>query len=93
MNFALFCGEVGLLGFLSARFISVSPYRWIWVLLPGAGWLVSALPFHDFFPEKFRGGARAGLQGLGSLLVLLSILMVAIEIMNSSIDAVGRLAL
>jgi hypothetical protein len=50
-------------------------------------------PLSRLFSGEIPGGARAGLQGLGGLLVLLSILMVAIEIMNSSIDAVGRLAL
>lgn len=93
MTFALFCGGVSLFAFLSARFVSVSPHRWIWVLLPGVGWVLSALPFHDLSPEKFRGGVRAALQGVGGLLVLLSILMVAVEILIGSIDAAGRLAL
>lgn len=93
MTFALFCGGVSLFAFLSARFISVAPHRWIWVLLPGAGWLLSTLPLHEHFPEKFRGSARTALQGVGGLLVLLAILMVAVEILNGSIDAAGRLAL
>jgi hypothetical protein len=90
---ALFCGGVSLFAFLSARFLVDSPHRWVWVFLPWAGWLLGLIPVPRWCPEKYRDAARSVLPALGTLLVLLSILMVAVGILNHAIDSVGRLVL